>query len=935
METLHWETHNSTTFNVFIRDLSQGTKVNLKWMIDDLEAKEDPKDLKKGKNLKGKKQIIKKKDLIIQGQNKIREKKQVSDDLQKIDFLFHNLNDTNIYDHFDNLKTSTGKQTYKMKLLSHFIEKQKSKKKDYMSHILNLYFNLKYGEEQYLLNSDEYLKVSNKLDKKLEKYDYKTYMMKELSHLLPPLNFWSKGISKLDEWQANVISDIKENKSVLVKAPTSAGKTFVAMAVGLIHNKILYVCPAKPVAYQVGAGFIKMGYKVHYLVENMGHLSYDSRTNIFVGTPDIIEKYLPKIGTTFDYAVFDEIHNLNDSIAYENIIKICRCNFLALSATIENIDFLREIFQRVHPKKEIKYVEYKKRFINQQRWVYGNQLNKIHPLSCLDTSDFKSFENISFTPNDCIVLYEMLEEELDDDDEFVENINPDNYFKTDKLLTLDDTKEYEQFMKEKIKELYQVRPDTINSIIYKFKNSVKSTTDLSDLIPFFKECKKKDLLPMLYFHTDERISHEISIKIYQDLQDQEELNYPFHYKILEKKDELYNKYLEKRIIHSDSIKIKTKDARTEKDDKMKKYDKEQQDKYISDMRVFYEKCIDKCIPLDNSKKCISSLNKELSGFIVNPDFRSQDIFKKHPDYCFSRGEPMSGQEIKNIRREIKKAIGSTISYENPVFQLLKRGIGLYISSMPDEYNWILQRLMSEKKLGIVISDRTLCLGIDLPIRSVTLSGYKDPKYTTSDYLQMSGRAGRRGHDNQGNIIFHGIPNYLDLMKGKLPKLVGSHVKLGESYSVIKDMNKNISLDNLSWRIDSDKNDLNDISIPIKIQKLSWSLRYYEKSFQFLNEMNKMEKKIFMIDEEDREYWFYRYIIKGLFDLDEEQYLMIYKKNKIEEYEINDILPNLIQIASVHQNIVNTLDNTFMITKKNSEIIFQNLKTLIYKYRGFE
>ena len=107
-----------------------------------------------------------------------------------------------------------------------------------MPHILNLYFNLKYGEEQYLLNSDEYLRVSKKLDKKLVKYDYKTYMMKELSHLLPPLNFWSKGISKLDEWQANVISEIKKRKSVIVKAPTSAGKTFVAMATGLIHNKI-------------------------------------------------------------------------------------------------------------------------------------------------------------------------------------------------------------------------------------------------------------------------------------------------------------------------------------------------------------------------------------------------------------------------------------------------------------------------------------------------------------------------------------------------------------------------------------------------------------------------------------------------------------------------------------------------------------------------
>ena len=66
---------------------------------------------------------------------------------------------------------------------------------------------------------------------------------------------------------------------------------------------------------------------------------------------------------------------------------------------------------------------------------------------------------------------------------------------------------------------------------------------------------------------------------------------------------------------------------------------------------------------------------------------------------------------------------------------------------------ILQRLMSERKLGIVISDRTLCLGIDLPIRSVALSGYKNPNYTTSDYLQMSGRAGRRVMIHKGILSF--------------------------------------------------------------------------------------------------------------------------------------------------------------------------------------
>ena len=123
----------------------------------------------------------------------------------------------------------------------------------------------------------------------------------------------------------------------------------------------------------------------------------------------------------------------------------------------------------------------------------------------------------------------------------------------------------------------------------------------------------------------------------------------------------------------------------------------------------------------------------------------------------------------------------------PIFIREGKNMKEPIKSMPDVYNWILQKLMSERKLGIILSDRTLCLGIDLPIRSIGFSGYKNPKYTKSDYLQMSGRAGRRGYDNQGNIIFHNVKNYLDLMKGKLPELEGSHKELGTSYSLIKDL----------------------------------------------------------------------------------------------------------------------------------------------------
>ena len=145
----------------------------------------------------------------------------------------------------------------------------------------------------------ESLTILTKIESILSDYDCKSYMLKELGHLLPPLNFWDQGIKKLDDWQKNVIDKIYQGLSVIVKAPTSSGKTFVAMATGIIHKKILYVCPAKPVAYQVGANFIKMGYRVHFLVENHSQLSYDSKTNIFIGAPDIIEDNLIKISNDF------------------------------------------------------------------------------------------------------------------------------------------------------------------------------------------------------------------------------------------------------------------------------------------------------------------------------------------------------------------------------------------------------------------------------------------------------------------------------------------------------------------------------------------------------------------------------------------------------------------------------------------------------------
>ena len=99
-------------------------------------------------------------------------------------------------------------------------------------------------------------------------------------------------------------------------------------------------------------------------------------------------------------------------------------------------------------------------------------------------------------------------------------------------------------------------------------------------------------------------------------------------------------------------------------------------------------------------------------------------------------------------------------------------------------------------------------------------------------------------------------------------------------------------------------------------------------------MVKIEKKIFRIDEDSRDLWFYRYILKSLTHYEIDKYIEIYKKNKIE-YDITETVNHLIEIGEIHKHIVNSLDNTYMITKRSSRNIFNTIKTTVYKYRGFE
>jgi hypothetical protein len=506
---------------------------------------------------------------------------------------------------------------------------------------------------------------------------------------------------------------------------------------------------------------------------------------------------------------------------------------------------------------------------------------------------------------------------------------------------LDDCRDYEYRLKKFL--IDNKNSSETQELLKEFKcKLVKKKNYNKDIIKFLKQSKKNDMFPMILFNTNTEKTNKLFNFLYDELDNNENIEYPYHYIIMEKKKELYDKYLERRSQFSDKIKIKTKNAQYEKNDKLDNYDKKEKSKYIEDMTRFYESCKNQINKSDFDilkKNQNKNLEKEKKMFIENPDFERIDIFKKHDDFCFTMSQPMSGGKIKAIRIEIMKTLGIKIAYEHPIFQNLKRGIGLYNENMPDEYKWILQKLLTKRDIGIVISDRSLSLGIDFSIRSSCLMDFDESNYFSSeDYLQMSGRAGRRGKDDRGNIIFFGNIDFMQLMKGKLPNIIGTNKDINTNYKILHELNKNIKKENIEKIFSNFFNNRNIININENSnensndnKKLLWYLRYYNNSNIFIKNLKNIERSIFEINNKlDAELL----ILTKINNL-------INKKSIENEFKLNKIDENLFENLEIFYEIYeiviilfnNLNKNSFLLIRRNLKKIFEKVRLLLLKYNG--
>uniref|UniRef100_A0A3Q2Z7V1 Exosome RNA helicase MTR4 n=1 Tax=Hippocampus comes TaxID=109280 RepID=A0A3Q2Z7V1_HIPCM len=94
-----------------------------------------------------------------------------------------------------------------------------------------------------------------------------------------------------------------------------------------------------------------------------------------------------------------------------------------------------------------------------------------------------------------------------------------------------------------------------------------------------------------------------------------------------------------------------------------------------------------------------------------------------------------------------------------VLPLLKRGIGIHHGGLLPILKETIEILFSEGLIKALFATETFAMGINMPARTVLFTSArkfdgKNHRFITSgEYIQMSGRAGRRGMDERGIVIF--------------------------------------------------------------------------------------------------------------------------------------------------------------------------------------
>lgn len=616
-----------------------------------------------------------------------------------------------------------------------------------------------------------------------------------------------------DAWQREVLDSIDNDNSLLAVAPTSAGKTFIsfyAMKKVLEESDegvLVYVAPTKAlvnqIAAEINANFSKkfesQGAKSVWAIHTRDYRVHNpTGCQILVTVPHVLQIMLlspanANGGNAWSKRVkriiFDEVHSIGqseDGVIWEQLLLQAPCPIVALSATVGNPEEFRDWLALSQAKKGYKMdmVVHSVRYSELRKFIYepsdeqtsfkglkkalrlpvpgldeGNtqceNIQFLHPVVALTERNRSALDDVSFEARDCFTLWDRMTKTLPEN--VMKKLNVRSPSEAlPKIMAKSDVIKWEKELKEALRKGIEEGLFNFQGLRDYFDTSASSSSGSpkskalkksqavsevkvhSDtLFSLACDLHSQDALPALVFNYDRADCEEAAQKVLGELVERE--------KVYKEKDAGWKETLRQ---FEEWQNTKERQKNTNKGGAV--INKRSKDEQGDSQRV------------NKMDVLIAGLNIEVSKW------ESFDPLAPLENYSFADHSKLMTSEFEEIIGKLKwEKLAPWMT------EALHRGIGVHHSGMNRRYRQVVEILFRRGFLRLVVATGTLAMGINMPCKTVVFSG--DSIFLTAqNYRQASGRAGRRGFDLLGNVVFNGIPRerVYEVMSSRLPDLRG-------------------------------------------------------------------------------------------------------------------------------------------------------------------
>ena len=125
------------------------------------------------------------------------------------------------------------------------------------------------------------------------------------------------------------------------------------------------------------------------------------------------------------------------------------------------------------------------------------------------------------------------------------------------------------------------------------------------------------------------------------------------------------------------------------------------------------------------------------------------------------------------KQRIAEEIGDfrfTTTFGKTLSKLVRRGIGVHHAGMLPKYRRLVERLSQTGLLKVICGTDTLGVGINVPIRTVLITGLakfdgtRQRSLKSREFHQIAGRAGRAGYDTEGTVVVEAPEHEIENVK---------------------------------------------------------------------------------------------------------------------------------------------------------------------------